>query len=344
MDAIKQTFFQECEEQLALLENGLLEIEGGSTDPETVNAVFRAVHSIKGRAGAFALDELVRFAHVFETSLDKLRSDRLTPQPAVLKALLRAADILADLVTGSRDGGFVDPARSLASAAELAALGEPIPVPPATDSDEFDFTPVAIQLPGPAAAGINRWTVRFRPLPALYAKANDAGLLLRGLSRLGSTDVMLDAGGLPDLAALEPEGAYLTWTVSLATTEPLAAIREVFEFVEGDCEIDIAPADAPDSNAVPPGLDVAALLRLVQGEAAKPEAASASPVAAKREGAPVLAKSSIRVDLDRVDRLIDLVGELVINQAMLAQRVLETGLTRSSNVAVGPGRSGTAYP
>ena len=335
MDAIKQTFFQECEEQLALLESGLLEVEGGSTDPETVNAVFRAVHSIKGGAGAFALDELVRFAHVFETSLDKLRSDRLAPEPAVLKALLRAADVLADLVTGSRDGGSVDPARSLASAAELAAFGEPVAAPPAMDPDEFDFTPVAIQLPGPAAAGVRRWTVRFRPLAALYAKANDAGLLLRGLGRLGSTDVLLDAGALPDLAALEPEGAYLTWTVSLATTEPLAAIREVFEFVEGDCEIDIAPADAPETTAAPPGFDVAALLRQVQGEAAKPDAAPGAPAAAKREDVPVLAKSSVRVDLDRVDRLIDLVGELVINQAMLAQRVLETGLTRSSNVAVG---------
>ena len=104
MAAIKQTFFQECEEQLAELESGLLAMEAGDTDPETVNAVFRAVHSIKGGAGAFSLDDLVRFAHVFETALDHVRAGRLAATPDVLKIMLRAADVLADLVRAARDG------------------------------------------------------------------------------------------------------------------------------------------------------------------------------------------------------------------------------------------------
>ena len=79
MEAILQTFFQECEEQLAELESGLLAMQNGASDSETVNAVFRAVHSVKGGAGAFGLDNLVRFAHVFETVLDAVRSDQLQP-------------------------------------------------------------------------------------------------------------------------------------------------------------------------------------------------------------------------------------------------------------------------
>ena len=100
--AIRETFFQECEEQLAELESGLLAMEAGDTDPETINAVFRAVHSIKGGAGAFSLEALVRFAHVFETALDEMRSGRLAATDVVLKTLLRAADVLADHVRAPR--------------------------------------------------------------------------------------------------------------------------------------------------------------------------------------------------------------------------------------------------
>jgi two-component system chemotaxis sensor kinase CheA len=105
MNEIKEIFFQECEEQLAELESGLLRLNDGDTDPETVNAVFRAVHSIKGGAGAFGLDDLVSFAHVFETTLDCVRSNKLEASQDLLKVMLRSADVLADLTAASRDGG-----------------------------------------------------------------------------------------------------------------------------------------------------------------------------------------------------------------------------------------------
>src|SRR5260370_12792733 len=98
MAAIKQTFFQECEEQLAELESGLTAIEGGDLDPETVNAVFRAVHSVKGGAGAFGLDRFVRLAPVFASTLDHMRYNRLPACAEVLKTRLRAGDVPADLV------------------------------------------------------------------------------------------------------------------------------------------------------------------------------------------------------------------------------------------------------
>ena len=209
MEAIRQTFFQECEEQLAELESGLLALQNGASDRETVDAVFRAVHSVKGGAGAFGLDHLVRFAHVFETALDALRSDRLCPTPDVLKVMLRSADVLADLVRGARGGDGPDDARVAGAAAELATLTEtdrPLPAASAlaepavapADDDGFaglDFKPVQV-----GVADLPGWVVRFRPLPAMYAKANDAGLLLRELSLLGSAVVTLDASDLPGSA------------------------------------------------------------------------------------------------------------------------------------------------
>jgi two-component system chemotaxis sensor kinase CheA len=376
LDAIKQTFFQECEEQLAELESGLLAIEGGVQDSETVNAVFRAVHSIKGGAGAFALDDLVRFAHVFETALDHLRAGRLAPAAEVTRCMLRAADVLADLVRAARDDGSVDDARCKGLAAELAALdpdgagrsSEPADgdgmsfVPVQIDFDDLDMEPVAAE---------HRFTIRFKPHPELYAKANEAALILRDLARLGDAAITCDTSDVPLLGGLDPEGSWLAWTIRLETSAPEPVIREVFEFVEWDCDLDISDeAEEPGDD-----LDVAALLARLQGEVETAPAGASMPDSApqpvadgtpapgpvlidlaevRRRDAPrqlapepaakpeataasAAAPATIRVDLDRVDRLIDLVGELVINQAMLAQRVCEAGLTRASGVAAGLG-------
>ncbi len=349
MDAIRQTFFQECEEQLAELESGLLAMQGGALDSETVNAVFRAVHSVKGGAGAFGLDDLVRFAHVFETTLEAVRSDKLAADAHVIKVMLRAADVLADLVRASRDGRTLGDSHTSASAAELASLGAasaPAAAAPVVDADgmgDFVFQPLPVAAPPEPDA----WVIRFRPHAGMYAKANDAVMLLRELARLGPTSVTLDASDLPDLATMEPEGAYLAWTVELRTEQPEAAIQEVFEFVDCDCDLDIRAA-APAAPAAPE-VDVMALIRSLQAEAAaspvvpepEPEpapvavkSAAPPPAAPPREETVTAAKPTIRVDLDRVDRLIDLVGELVINGAMLAQRVGEAGISRASAVTV----------
>ena len=112
LDAIRETFFQECEELLADLESGLSAMQNGAFDNETVNGVFRAVHSIKGGAGAFGLEPLVRFAHVFETLLDGLRSDKIVLTMDLAEALLRAADVLADHVAAAAGADPVDESRS----------------------------------------------------------------------------------------------------------------------------------------------------------------------------------------------------------------------------------------
>lgn len=377
LEAIKITFFQECEEQLSELETGLLAMEQGDSDPETINAVFRAVHSIKGGAGAFSLEPLVRFAHVFETTLDDVRAGKLAATNIVVKVMLQAADVLADHVRAARDGGTVEEARSAALAQALEALGEPgvataepapvaeLPIAqsapePQTGEDDLmgdlAFTPLTVDVGQPQASPA--WVLKFRAKPSLYAKANDTALLLRELARLGQVELLLDASDLPNLADLDPEGAYLTWVITLTTDRSEADIREVFEFVDGDCDLSLTPrpdgsepieaAQTPVASSMPDvEADVMALIQQAQAVTIEIPSQGAKPVsiptpqAANTGTAPTdpnaaaAAQATIRVDLDRVDRLIDLVGELVINQAMLAQRVAESGVSRSSNIAMG---------
>ncbi|MEQ1493553.1 MAG: Hpt domain-containing protein, partial [Terricaulis sp.] len=223
MDAIKATYFQECDELLASLEEGLLALQTGDGDSDTINAVFRAVHSVKGGAGAFGFEEMVEFAHVFETSLDEMRSGRLEPDAHVLKVMLRASDVLADHVLAAKGEGVVDAARAQAMSEELEALTAPpadaAPVVQAAPSaepekDEWGFAPLKVdflmdQAPAP-------WLLTMRPTAAMYAKGHDAALFLRELARLGEIKASLDATALPDIAALDPENAYCSWSVELA--------------------------------------------------------------------------------------------------------------------------------
>ncbi|MBX9465624.1 MAG: chemotaxis protein CheA [Aquamicrobium sp.] len=384
MAAIKQTFFQECEEQLTEMEEGLLMIEREEGDLETINAVFRAVHSIKGGAGAFGLDDLVRFAHTFETTLDGMRSGKLEITPQVVKLMLRSADVLSDLVRISRDGGEMDATRVAQMTEELSKAGGMAPAPavqpaPAADFsfepvaaggdgagvDEFGFAPVQISfdtlISEDVAAGAHRFEISFTPRPELYSKANDALRLLRELGRLGDMEVACDVAALPPLDEIDPEGAYLTWKIDLSTDADEKSVREIFEFVEFDCDLSIdvnvigmdeesasqtveailaqvAAEEAAQSEAVLP-LAVEPVSAPIEPAAAL-EPAPKTPVAANQQSQPAAQSAqqpgaTIRVDLDRVDRLIDLVGELVINQSMLAQRVTEAGIARLSDVAVG---------
>lgn len=378
MAAIRETFFVECEEQLCELESGLMALEQGDAEPDTLNAVFRAVHSIKGGAGAFALEGLVRYAHVFETVLDGLRAGRILTDGATLKLLLRAADVLADMVRASRAGSdelrrATDNQRMKDLSAELAKICaidvDAVDSNDDSSMDDLGFQPVTVSVAS-SETEPQRWSIRFVPRGELYANGNDAAFLLRELARLGEIRATIDDSAIPDLNELDSEGAYLAWNITLAADVSEAQIREVFEFVEDDCGLELSqchglalvatPSLAPSSlapSSLEPSDDDAVLAALLRGltASATPEAPSATtapppptlpvngpplPTAATPAEALAPVKpeggsgATIRVDLDRVDRLIDLVGELVINEAMLSQRVLEAGMARASGVAV----------
>ncbi|MDB5593678.1 MAG: cheA2 [Hyphomicrobiales bacterium] len=361
MAAIKQTFFQECEEQLIELESGLLAIEDGTSEPDTINAVFRAVHSIKGGAGAFGLDQLVRFAHAFETALDLMRSERLAPNRNILKTMLMAADTLADLVRTTREGLPGDEAEISRIVHQLELLcqgvtgsdGSSKHEAAASVDDEPDYVPIQISLAdllgSEQSDGARTFQIKLEPKPGFYARANEPITLLRELARLGQTQVSCDLSHLPSLAELDPEGAYLTWNIRIDTEADEGSLREVFEFVEFDCNIEIdavqaegafdddafakllsmaSGSPAPAQKDEPAGLlDSAAIIERIDADSGGRKADANKAVGG--------AGATIRVDLDRVERLIDLVGELVINQAMLSQRVVEARIPRSSALAMG---------
>ncbi|MCZ4268443.1 MAG: chemotaxis protein CheA [Pseudomonadota bacterium] len=336
--SIQDTFFEECEELLEAMDEGLTAIEGGDHDPEVVNAVFRAVHSIKGGAGAFGLDELVAFAHKFETVFDEVRSNKLELDTKLIQLLLRCSDHLADLVTVSRDGGSVDEEHNDVL---IAGLEEYL------DEEEEDLTFEPMGLGGPsvplplAVEEEKSYEIRFRPLKEMFGTGNEPFFLFQALSELGTLEVVLDETELPGFDAMAMDDSYLAWNLTLTTTEPKFAVEAVFEFVEGLCELSIASdKDAEEEAAALAALNAAFG---VPGDSAEPETPAPFDAPAPAEATPMATpqatekvetvkpesnkseqrgpKPTLRVDLERVDRLINAVGELIINHSMLAQQI-----------------------
>ncbi|MBB2197448.1 chemotaxis protein CheA [Gluconacetobacter sp. 1c LMG 22058] len=384
MDDILQIFFQECDEQLQELERGLSALSDGESEHETVNAVFRAVHSIKGGAASFGLDNLVRFAHVFENSLDGLRSGRFAPTHDVVKVFLKAMDVLSDLVNEARGGATVDSARVAESHAELAnisgtggnqnasqaATTEDVipadfsPVPMDFEPVPTDFEPVPFDFDfgeeeaTPAAASL---LVTFRPHDALYERGDDARNILIGLTDLarecdGEILTTCDRSALPPLTDLLPDKSYLSWQVVLPPAVSEDSANAVFDWVSEDCDFSIvregAEAAAPQEPPVeqPEPAEVVAVMPPVEDHEAPPpapapsvahpiqilsplpapatpdahpgpspagSAASSTANGAAQTAARKPEQASIRVDLHRIDDLMDLVGELVIAQAAI---------------------------
>jgi two-component system chemotaxis sensor kinase CheA len=360
----KQTFFAECEELLGDLEGHLMALQAGEGDVNTLNAVFRAIHSIKGGAGAFGFDRLVNFAHIFETVLDLMRDGRLEPTPDSVLLVLHCADILSDLVKAAQNGtelpaehenegrkSLIDLAASVgvnadphAADDELAALDAQLAAggpdafaeaaAPAAEAPAEQATAAA----EPAKAPLLKYLVKFTPRDALYQRANEPLILIRELKELGGFLAKADAEAVPALDQIQPEGAYIKWEFEIETDKGEQAIRDVFEFVIDDCQLEVTclnpPAAAAEkpAEAAPKPEAVAAAPKPAAPAAPKPEAKPAgdgaaatkpAAAAAKPEGAAggeTKAVRSIRVDLDRVDKLVNMVGELVITHAMIAQQ------------------------
>ncbi len=383
MAEIRASFFVECEELLESLQDGLQAMDDGVSDAETVNMVFRAVHSIKGGAGAFGLDTLVAFAHKFETAMDEVRGGRLVPNAEVLKLFFHGSDILGDLVRESRDGldhdealyapvlaeleGLVGPNPDDAEDAAAAESFEPTPLSLDLDFGDDDFSPEAFGADIPAPETLSEpdaepaTHIRFKPEPVLYAHGSEPLFLFRALRDLGHLEVTCHDNDLPGLDALDPEQSHIGWDLTLQGGEPESAVREVFDFVEGLClleidsppeaaataapEIDLDLADLPDLASLTDGSDLPA-----PTPAPAPEPASAADPAARPQPKPepksadkpaparpplATPRATVRVDLDRIDRLVNLVGEIVINQAMLTQSVEAAGLPPNSPVRTG---------
>jgi two-component system chemotaxis sensor kinase CheA len=352
-EEIQAIFFAECEESLGAAEAGLAACKAGTQDDDTVNAVFRAVHSIKGGAGAFGYVALQAFTHTFETLLSDVREGTVPLTAPLVDLLLRALDTLSDHVTAARGQGDVpDDVGLLAelTAAQAANAGAPAPEPapapaasapePDESGDPFDLDAMlddiagAMEPPKGAPEPAPAWLLKVRPHAGAMRNGGEPLLLLRELAALGARCIECDCGAVPPLDTLDPGTGYLGWTFALEADVSESAAREVFEFVGDDCGL-ATGSDAPMPpvrHATPPA-PVAAPAVSAAAEPAAP-AGSIAPAPAAAPPAPPALGQSIRIELGKLDKLIDAVGELVIAQAMMAQRLAGDGLAVKEELTI----------
>ena len=330
------TFFEECAELLAGLETRLSEMDVDHIDPEDLHAIFRAIHSMKAGAGAFGFTQLVTFTHKFEALLDLVRDGQIQLGSDQLDVVVRATDVVADLIEMARNGEEPPDDYGSGVLEEIQVLirhdtpsDETAPVPDAAEH----ALPTAEAMDEARSGGAKVFRIGFAPSAELFRHANEPLLLIRELKTLGPLEVEIDKSRLPSLAGLEPEDSYFSWTFELETTADRAAIEEVFEFVVDDCDLTIEERPLGEGKDV--GDDTERAASAVDGPTA-PGPASPDMADDRRRGADRRSGSdrrdetagtgkaakttSIRVDLDRVDRLVNMVGELVITQAMLCQQ------------------------
>ncbi len=362
LSQFKQTFIEESDEGLDVLESGLLALDSGTADDETIHAVFRAAHSIKGGAGTFGLNEIANFTHVMETLLDEMRDGRREISKEAVNLLLNSVDVLRELIDAARDDVPPDMSRADEVKALLDAMlaGEDaleqiteVASGSTVHSDE-------VQNADSRQAG---WLIKLHPHEHMLRTGNDTVRMFKELNTLGDMESTANFSELPEFIHMDPELSYLSWEIILKNNAELgdiekAMIEEIFEWVEDDCDLIIEPLVSENTEAVveellgevlPQGknADVAAgsatenVLQshidtlMVQDDGTTKtdnKRASAdeqttenvvsdiSPVQKKAEKKKKpKVEGSIRVGTNKVDSLIDMVGELVITQSMLSQ-------------------------
>lgn len=355
-DEIQQIFFVECDEALAGAEVALDRCRAGQADDETINSIFRAVHSIKGGAGAFGFTALQAYTHGFETLLSDVRDGSVAASDSLVALMLRALDTLSDHVAAAREGQpGPDDAALLAQLAAAQAGATPAAQATVADVEEkatadddfaFDLDAMLGDISADIVANAD-WIVTMRPLTGAFANGGEPLLLLRELNALGAVRIDLEADDLPTIDRIDLDAAYLNWTVTLPGTVDRATIDDIFYFSGDDCAVTIVrtgeepagaiaavepvPVEAAAPVAAPPPPIPASVPEPVVDRAApeaapNPQAVSASAASAAPTASATTAGQSIRIDLAKLDRLIDTVGELVIAQAMTAQRLQGHGL------------------
>jgi len=323
MAQFHQVFFEESFEGLDIMENGLLNMDPGAVDDEEINAIFRAAHSIKGGSGTFGFTDISSFTHLMETLLDEMRDGRRAVTNDAVDALLRSVDVLREMLLAARDDGDADQERVQAQQQELDKILTQASIPAAQSASvDADAGKQAVQVQ-------EGWHIVFRPLPQMFRTGNDPLRILRELAELGDLQVEPDISMLPPLASYEPEDSYLSWNLHLGSEACREAIDEIFAWVEDECELAVMPILSNGRLQI--GKDVS---KPEQDKAKVPVVEEAPAISDRRMGdrrsgtdrrkgdrrknATSAGGNSIRVDIAKIDGLINMVGELVITQSMLS--------------------------
>ena len=300
LEQFHETFFEESFEGLDIMESGLLELEQGDVDLENINTIFRSAHSIKGGSGTFGFTAVAEFTHDMETLLDQMRNGERQVSASVVDTLLGCVDVLRNMLNAIKDGSEID----VDSVADMTnalkgILGEESASQASTEEPSSTV----------AAKG---WSVHFKPELDIMKTGNDTVRLLRELNSLPErVEVLVDNESLPSLVEIDPEECYQSWNINLIGGDVSEDdIREVFAWVDDECELNIESL-ADEENYT--GIE--------RRDDDRRENPTPDRRAIERRNKPAKAteSSSIRVNISKVDELINMVGELVITQSMLSQ-------------------------
>ena len=309
-----EIFFEESFEALDSMEAALLKLSAGEVDAELINTIFRVAHSIKGGAATFAFNEVAGFTHVLETLLDQLRAGKRQVRPDIVDVLLRSGDAMRGMLVATQRKEAIDSASVATLRAELdrimgeagsAAVPGNASAAALSTGNAVAATPAPTKSPG--------WRIKFVPGPDLLRHGNDPLRILRELATLGNLKVSVDAAGVPGLPDLDPEICRLRWNLEVQGDIELAAVQAVFEWAESECDLTIerVGGEPAGASATPASVPVASTAQAVATPAA--QAGEASTRSASPDG------GSIRVSIEKIDELLNSVGELVITQSVLSQ-------------------------
>jgi two-component system chemotaxis sensor kinase CheA len=361
-EKFKETFREEADELLVQLEATLLELEEQPADMELINAAFRAIHTIKGSAGMFGFEKAGHFTHDLESLLDGCRSGRRAVDSHIIDLALRARDKIRGLLADDSDSAvfddealaLMDEFRSAASGLEAdSGVMEATPIPAAPPAAGLASVKMAVQAEGDART----YRIRFEPSADIFLNGTRVLRLFDELATLGQLSGVPDMSRVPLLESLDPEACYVAWNSMLTTTAGIDAIKDIFIFVEGSSAVKIEEVALGDlSSDTAPRLgeilvdrgtvrqeDIGEALRsqhklgevLVERnivsnaelESALSEQAHIKRAQERQAEGP---STSIRVSSEKLDELVDLVGELVTMQARLLRtstEILDPGLS-----------------
>ena len=342
LDQVAGSFVEEAGERLAELEAVLLELESDPSNMDLVAQAFRAMHTVKGSGAMFGFEAVASFTHQLETVFDEIRKGRLAVSQLLIGLALESSDLIRRLLEGDNESTRID--RDRLSNALQAYIPKVEPTPPQSQAQP--------EATSSKSSTENTYRIFIQPAPDLFRNGTNPMGLLMELAEQGRFCVIAHTQAIPDLEEIDPETCYLSWDIVLTTTKTVDVLRDIFIFVEDRCTLRIdmvddgASSDSGDSYKklgeilIERGDITTDLLKeslsqqkrvgellIEKGvvcretvEAAAQEQKTVREARAKREAqAQPDAASSIRVGAEKLDNLVDLVGELVIAQARLAQ-------------------------
>jgi len=349
-DRHKEVFKEEAKELLSELENALLDLEERPGDTELIGRVFRAMHTIKGSGAMFGFDDIAAFTHDVETVFELVRNGKLLVTQELINLALSARDQIREMLNVYDGGQAPDPEKA---SAITNALKQYISRFPGKDRGAAGRPPVggkdAKVSETIASGGASTFRIRFRPGKNIFLTGTNPVGLLNELREFGNSSVLAETNTIPLLEELQHEACYTAWNIILTTEKNLITIKDVFIFVEDDCELKIEVIDEAGGLETENGSkklgdilvergdvtqeDIRHALSeqkrvgqiLVEQGAVKPDKIEAALVEqkqvkeAREKRQSFAAEATIRVPSERLDRLVNLVGELVTVQARLSQ-------------------------